>query len=97
MLFALDFCAYHGTITLSGPTRTFTLEERSFYYKHTNSYPLNSLEQAIVKAGRSQNREVALLMSSGEEISVGDGYSSRGGQFQAANAINAFLARNAQK
>lgn len=95
--FALDFCAYHGTITLSGSTQKFTLEERSFFYKHTNSYPLNSLAQVIVKAGRNQNREVALLMSSGEEVSVGDGYSSREGQFQAANAINSFLARNAQK
>jgi len=81
---ALDTCAYRGTITLSSTSQTFTLEERSFYYKHTHSYPLSSIEQA-------------LLTSSGQEISVGNGYSTRDGMFQAANAINAFLARNAQR
>lgn len=96
---ALDLFAYHGTIILSRPTQTFTLEERSIYYKHTYSYPLGSLEQAIVKAGRDHNREMALLMSSGQEIALGgwDAYSSRRGMFQAAHAINAFLARNAQR
>lgn len=94
VFFALDFSAYHGRIVLSRPAQTLTLEERSFYYRHTNSYPLNSVEQAIVKAGRYQNREMALLLSSGQEIPVGNGYSSRGGEYQAANAINSFLARN---
>jgi len=94
---ALDTCAYRGTITLSSTSQTFTLEERSFYYKHTHSYPLSSIEQAVIKAGRYQNKELALLTSSGQEISVGNGYSTRDGMFQAANAINAFLARNAQR
>jgi hypothetical protein len=97
LFFTLDTFAYRGTITLSSASQTFTLEERSFYYKRTHSYPLSSLEQAVVKAGRDQNKEMALLTSSGLEISVGNGYSARDGMFQAANAINAFLARNVQR
>jgi uncharacterized protein (UPF0333 family) len=97
LLFALNTFAYRGTITLSSASQTFTLDERSFYYRHTHTYPLNSLEEAVVKAGRNQNKELTLLLSSGEEVSVGNGYSGREGMFQAAHAINAFLARNAQK
>lgn len=97
LFFALDACTYRGTITLSSASQTFTLQEHSFYYRRVHSYPLSSIEQAVVKAGRSQNKEMVLLTSSGQEISVGNGYSARDGMFQAANAINAFLARNAQR
>ncbi|HEX3436267.1 MAG TPA: hypothetical protein VHT24_05820 [Pseudacidobacterium sp.] len=97
VLFMLNYWTYHGNITLSRTAQTFTFEERTLYYNHTQIYPLNALSEAIVKPGRYQNRMLALLMSSGQQLSVGEWYSSRGGIFQAAHAINAFLADNTQR
>jgi len=96
LYFLLDSCAYRGTLTLSRAAQTIRIEEHSFYYKRTNIFPLHSVERVVVKAGSSQNRELALIMTSGQEILVGNGYGSRGGLFHAADLINAFLFMSAR-
>ena len=97
-LFAgLDLCTYRANVTFSGKNQTFSYEEKTFYYRNAKTYPLSSLEEAVVKAGSTQNRKLTLLVTSQPQIPLGDGYNSRDNQFEAAQAINAFIARNARK
>jgi hypothetical protein len=56
-----------------------------------------SEKTAFIETGRSQNRQMAFVLDSGKNISIGDGYMSKDGFYQAANAINNFLASGAEK
>jgi len=93
----LDLCTYHAHVTLSGKTQTFAYEEKTFYYRTAKTLPLSSLKEAVVRAGSTQNRQLTLLVTSQPQVPLGDGYNSRKNQFEAASAINAFIARNAQQ
>ena len=95
LFIALDNCTYHATVRLSITPKTFYYEERTFYYKTAKTYPLSSLEEAVVKNGTSQNRQLALLVVNGPQIPLGDGYNSRANQYEAAQAINSFIGVNA--
>lgn len=93
----LDMCTYHANVVLSSKAQTFSYEEKTFYYRTAKTLPLSSVEQAIVEAGSTQNRRFVLLVATQPSIPLGDGYNSRGNQFAAARAVNAFIARNAKR
>ncbi len=93
----LDLCTYHATVTLSATSQTFAFEEKTFYYHTEKTFPLGSLQEAVVRSGTTQNRQLTLLVASQPMIPLGDGYNSRANQFEAAHAVNAFIARTGQR
>ncbi|GAA3747760.1 hypothetical protein [Terriglobus aquaticus] len=94
--FCLDALSYRGTITVSQADRTIRIDERSFYYQRSATYPIASFNRAVAETGSSRNRQLVLLTPSGQSVHFGNGFTGRSGIDHAAYVLNAVLSRDAQ-
>lgn len=82
-----------GHVTLSSKDGSFHLNERYLFLIHRDhSYPLKDLQQAVVETNEGGTHLLNFVFGTGEEVPLGPGFMNRSGYYQAANAVNSFLA-----
>jgi hypothetical protein len=74
---------------LSAVDQTLTVRETSLFGTDTDSYPLNSVSQAVVESQRGNHR-LFFAMNDGKEVFM-SGFTMQNGYYQAQQAINSFL------
>ncbi|MGD0832414.1 MAG: hypothetical protein ABR907_15880 [Terracidiphilus sp.] len=78
----------NGAAVLSETRNTLTMKHKG----KTDTYPLQSVQQAVVQTGDGGSLRMVFVMNDGQVVPMGDGsWSPRGGAYAAANAVNSFL------
>jgi hypothetical protein len=77
-----------GTAVLLKDQNTLTMQQSG----KTETYPLRSVQQAIVQTADGGSLRMVFVMNDGQVVLMGDGsWAPRGGAYAAADAVNSFL------
>ena len=95
ILIANAFLLNSAQVTLDRSSQTATIREFYFYHWSTKTMPLSDLDHAYLNTGATSSR-IVLQFADGHVMSL-SANTQMSGKEKAVYAINAFLARNAQR
>lgn len=82
-----------GNVVLSTANNSFLMSERYLFVIHSDhARPLKDLQQAAVETNEGGTHLLNFVFRSGAEVPLGPGFMNRDGFYQAANAVNSFIA-----
>lgn len=82
-----------GNVVLSTANNSFMMSERYlFIIRSEHALPLKDLQEAVVETNEGGTHLLNFVFRSGPEVPLGLGFMNRDGYYQAANAVNNFIA-----